>query len=236
MSYHVVYLSFEDPPNGRGYIGKHSCTNPYDEYLGSYSDETFNPTGKIILEYSNTEEGAILAEMRWQRVFQVAENPDFANKSYQTSTGFQFRERRTKSEEECRKLSESLKGERNPMYGRVGELNPMCGRKHPPEIIQLLEKITQERAKDPEWLKKVNKKGKKEKESTRQKKKDVVRGSWWTSETGEVKRSVECPGEGWEKRRGNVGLWWVNAQNESCQSSECPGEGWRRGRKWRVKR
>jgi hypothetical protein len=235
MNYHVVYLSFEESPQGRVYIGKHSSEDPYDKYLGSFHDKTFKPTSKIILEYSKTEEGAILAEMRWQRVFSVAENPDFANKAYQTSTGFQFRESRTKSEEECRKLSESLRGEKNPMHGRVGELNPMYGRKHPPEIIQLLEKLAQERAKDLEWLRKVSKKGKKEKESTRQKKREVVRGNWWTSPDGELKRSIESPGEGWEMRRGNVGLWWVNAQGITCQSSECPGEGWKRGRRWKVK-
>jgi hypothetical protein len=233
MNYHVVYLSFEDFPNGRGYVGKHSCTNPYDDYLGSYSDGTFNPSDKIILEYSNTEEGAILAEMRWQKVFSVVENPEFANKAYQTSTGFQFRRTEPKSEEECRKISEALTGERNPMYGRTCELNPMYGKKHCLETISLLREQAIERMKDPEYRQKIHKKGRKDKESTRQKKKDAIRGNWWTSPDGELKRSVESSGEGWEMRRGNVGLWWVNAQGGTCQSPECPGIEWQRGRKWK---
>jgi len=77
--YHTVYLSFEE--DGRDYIGKHSTNNPYDEYLGSFKDDTFNPTNKIILEYATTEEGAIKAEIRWQRVFNVVEDPQFVNRS-----------------------------------------------------------------------------------------------------------------------------------------------------------
>ncbi len=184
MTFHVVYYSYEEKKVSRGYIGKHSSNDPYDDYLGSYKDKTFEPTQKIVLEYAKTEEGAILAEIRWQKVFQVRDNPEFANQSYQTSTGF----KPVPMTPETRlKLSESLLGESNPMYGRVGELNPFFGKTHSPETIELLKKLAQENAKDPEWLKKTSKRGKKEKESTRQKKRDVVRGSWWSSSTGELK-------------------------------------------------
>ena len=87
--FHVVYLSFEE--TGRCYIGKHSTKNPYDEYLGSYRDKIFNPEHKIILEYSNTEEGAVEAEIRWQRVFNVVDDPLFANQSFQSSRKFHFK-------------------------------------------------------------------------------------------------------------------------------------------------
>ena len=98
--FHTIYLSFEE--DGRDYIGKHSTNNPYDGYLGSFKDDTFDPTNKIILEYATTEEGAIKAEMRWQRVFNVVEELQFANLSYQTSTAFVT----------------GFKGENHPMYGR----------------------------------------------------------------------------------------------------------------------
>ena len=86
--FHTVYLSFEDGKVGRDYIGKHSSEDPYDEYLGSYKDKSFDPSGKIILEYARTEEGAVEAEVRWQQVFRVAEDSQFANQSYQTNTKF----------------------------------------------------------------------------------------------------------------------------------------------------
>jgi hypothetical protein len=99
--FHTVYLSFETQTVGRDYVGKHSTENPYDDYLGSFKDQTFNPQGKMILEYSRTEEGAIMAEMRWQKVLNVVEDPSFANRSLQTSTKFSY----------------SAKGENHPMFG-----------------------------------------------------------------------------------------------------------------------
>lgn len=89
MMFHTVYNSFEEKENGRDYIGKHSSADtPYDSYLGSFSDNSFSPTGKIILGYSKTPDGAIWLEMQWQRVFRVAEDPQFANLVYQTSDKF----------------------------------------------------------------------------------------------------------------------------------------------------
>ena len=232
MTFHTVYLSFEE--DGRNYIGKHTTLDPYDDYLGSFKDNTFDPTSKIILEYASTEEGALEAELRWQRVFQVVEDNSFANKSYQTSTGFRFKSDSSFWTEERKKLqSERVTGVNNPMYGRVGELNHFFGKSHSSKTIEFLESLAQERAKDPEWLRKTSKKGKKEKESTREKKRRVVRGSWWTSPEGELRRSVDCPGDGWDKRRGGVGPWWVNAKGETRQSEDQPGTDWKRGRKWR---
>ena len=86
---HYTYYSYEE--FGRGYIGKRSCHCKPEEdvtYFGSYSDETFKPTQKIILGTYNTAEEAIADEIKIQRFFKVVENPHFANKVYQTSTGF----------------------------------------------------------------------------------------------------------------------------------------------------
>jgi hypothetical protein len=99
--FHVVYLSFEESQEGRMYVGKHSSGDPYDFYFGSFFDRSFNPKGKIILEYCKTEQGAIEAEIRWQRVFKVVEDSQFANRAYQTSTKF-IRDNR---------------GESHPLYG-----------------------------------------------------------------------------------------------------------------------
>ena len=122
--FHTVYLSFE--PDGRDYIGKHSSENPYDDYLGSYKDKKFDPTNKIILEYSKTEEGAVEAEMRWQRVFNVVENRQFVNRSYQTSIGFYFnRKGLTDTEETYKKKSEAQRGNKNGIgnKSKTGQTN-----------------------------------------------------------------------------------------------------------------
>jgi hypothetical protein len=106
--FHTVYDSFEKKPGGRDYIGKHSTENPYDEYLGSPSDKTFKPDDKFVIGYSKTPEGAIWLEIQYQKAFGVVENPQFANKSYQTSDKFLF----------------SAKGESNPNFGNRWKWTP----------------------------------------------------------------------------------------------------------------
>ena len=125
--FHTAYNSFESKPNGRDYIGKHSSKDPYDDYKGSFKDETFNPDQKIILAYSKTAEGAVWFEINFQKVFNVVEEPQFANRALQTSTGFDTTGR-SHTPEYKRKRSERMTGEKNPMFGRSGELSPAFGR------------------------------------------------------------------------------------------------------------
>lgn len=99
--FHTVYNSFEPGPDGRDYIGKHSTEDPYDDYLGSFKDRSFNPDDKIVFAYAKTKEGAVWLEIMFQRVFGVVEDPQFANQAYQTSD----------------KFVAGFKGENNPMFG-----------------------------------------------------------------------------------------------------------------------
>jgi hypothetical protein len=99
--FHTVYNSFESTQNGRDYIGKHSTKDPYDSYLGSYRDDSFDPDTKIVIAYANTAQGAVWLEEQFQRVFNVVEDSQFANKSYQTTD----------------KFVTGFKGEEHPMYG-----------------------------------------------------------------------------------------------------------------------
>ena len=86
--WHIVYLSFETGKPGRSYIGKHSTQSLNDGYLGSYYDSSFTPDSRIILGYYKTAQAAILAEIQWQKAFRVADDPEFANQVYQTSSRF----------------------------------------------------------------------------------------------------------------------------------------------------
>jgi hypothetical protein len=79
--YHYTYYSYEE--FGRGYIGKRSCKCSPEEdvkYFGSYTDKTFKPTQKIILETYNTAEDLAKAEEILHAFYDVAPNPHFANK------------------------------------------------------------------------------------------------------------------------------------------------------------
>ena len=116
--YHYVYYSYEE--YGRGYFGSRSCKCLPEEdikYFGSFKDKTFKPTHKIILKSDYvTREEAYDDEIILQQYYKVVENPHFANRSYQTSTGFSrkgivpYNKGIKMSEKQRKKLSESCKG------------------------------------------------------------------------------------------------------------------------------
>jgi hypothetical protein len=133
-SFHYTYYSYEEW--GRGYIGSRTCTCLPEEdikYFGSFKDKSFKPTQKIILksDYATREE-AYDDEIILHRYFKVVENPHFANKANQTSTGFS-RKGLSLSEEQKAALREKFKGKNsgknNPMYGKRGPKNPMYGKR-----------------------------------------------------------------------------------------------------------
>ena len=143
--YFYVYYSYEE--YGLGYIGKRECKCLPEEdvnYFGSYTDRTFRPTQKIILETFNSVEDALEAECVLHDFYEVDKNPHFANKAKQTSKKFYYinpsenmigennpakrpevrkkisdaAKNRKVSEETKRKMSESRSGEKNHRYGK----------------------------------------------------------------------------------------------------------------------
>jgi len=112
--HHYVYHSYEEW--GREYIGCRTCDCLPEEdtkYFGSFRDKTFKPTGKTILFVCKTRQEAAEIEIELHDFFDVAVNPQFANRSKQTSTKFD--------------TTGLQSGEKNPMYGRTGENHPMFG-------------------------------------------------------------------------------------------------------------
>jgi hypothetical protein len=173
--YHFVYLSFEDKPNGRNYIGKRSSHLVYDGYLGSFSDETFRPSHRIVLGYYATSEAAIQAEIQFQRVLNVVEDPSYANRSFQTSTGFvsnhpetkkkisQSRKGQKLSEKVKRQISKRQTGSGNSNFGkRVSEQTKqkmrekLTGRKMPPEVGKKIGEANRKRVITEETRKKLS--------------------------------------------------------------------------------
>ena len=201
--YHTIYLSFEE--DGRDYIGKHSTNNPYDGYLGSFKDNTFDPTNKIILEYATTEEGAIRAEMRWQRVFNVVEDPQFANQSYQNTSKFRLS---FCSEEVLQRRGQSISDFYSTEEGFKAQ-----GDKTRNKVWYHLPNGTERRFdKNPgkPWILGRNEDlGDIVKYNLNHSAGGTVVGKlpwWYNPVTGERKRQVESPGKGWEKRKGPNGV------------------------------
>ena len=124
--HHYVYKSFEE--EGREYIGIRSCDCLPEEdtkYLGSFRDKSFNPAGKTILFVCETRKEAAEIEIELHDFFDVAVNPQFANRAKAVSTGFS-RAGVPNSEEQKKAHSERLTGRTGalcPMYGRTGALH-----------------------------------------------------------------------------------------------------------------
>jgi hypothetical protein len=140
-NYYYVYYSYEEW--GRGYIGYRGCNCLPEEdvkYFGSFTDKTFKPTQKNILQTFNTEKEALEAEIILHSFYKVDINPHFANQAKQTSTKFSFNATGiTRSEETRRKIGEKSQGRKHSEKSRkkmseqrrgklCGELNPMFGK------------------------------------------------------------------------------------------------------------
>ena len=136
--HHYVYHSYEEW--GRDYIGVRSCNCLPEEdtkYFGSFYDKTFKPTGKTILFVCKTRKEVAEIEIELHDFFDVAVNPQFANKAKQTSTKFDMtgvphteewkqamsekmigkNVGKTRTEVQKKTKSESMSGEKNHMFG-----------------------------------------------------------------------------------------------------------------------
>ena len=113
--YHYTYYSYEEW--GMGYFGSRTCKCIPEEdvnYFGTYSHKNFNPTQKIILKSDyDTRKEAIQDEISLQQYYKVVENSHFANRAYQTSTGFYCN--KGPSKEANKRRSEMMKTSYNPM-------------------------------------------------------------------------------------------------------------------------
>jgi len=241
--WHIVYLSFEEGQVGKDYIGKHSTFDLNDGYLGSFSDKTFNPKNRIILEYAKTKEAAVTAEIRWQKVFQVVEDPQFVNKSYQTSDKFSYCEIgenhhnfgkrlwHKQSGEQCYSKEkpgpEWVLGQHESLNVALsekmkGENNPNYGNRWKRRWTEAEIKVFLERprGKDHHW-------------SSLHRDMNGTNNTFYGKNHSEESKEKNRLSHTGENDYVTGTFWWVNVEGESKRSKEPPGPEWQQGRKWR---
>lgn len=212
--WHIVYLSYESGPQGRNYIGKHSTSELDDGYRGSYKDRLFKPEDRIILGYYKTAEAALAAEIQWQRVFRVAEDPSFANRAYQTSSRFRI----VKHSEESKIKMKTAERRVNPnslksALGKSWFYNPCNGE-------ELLRKECPEGFLPGRPSLSIENPAKNPTPETRLK-------------MSEAQRKIPSEDRYWFGKEGNAKdtYWWHNPHTGECKrSKEQPALNWKRGK------
>lgn len=235
METHYVYYSYEE--FGRGYIGCRTCNclPEEDDYLGSYHDESFNPSNKIILETFSTRKEALQAEVDLHKFYQVDKNPHFANKARQKTTGFYYSSKGiVRSKEYKKKMSERLKGrEIKPEWiekakqnrrSFEGENNPFYGKSHSEECRDRIRQKTLEQFE----TKGHPFQGRNHSEETKKKMSENRKGNPKYSQ----KLTEGCKEKIRQSKLGRK--LWNNGEQQKF-SKECPGDGWVLGGLKRVK-
>ena len=197
MKTNYVYYSYEEW--GRGYIGVKFNSDPEtDGYYGTYYDETFSPTQKIVLGCFETKEEALEAEVALHCHFQVDKNPHFANQSRQASTKFFYDATgRKHSDETKRKIGASNK---RAMLGRCGEKHSRWGKKHSEETKEKIRQKALGRKLSEETRAKLSK-PKKGRELQVGGKAPTHGLLWWVNKDNKPTLSPTTPGEGWIRGR-----------------------------------
>lgn len=229
-TYHILYVSFEESDGGRSYIGAHSTNDLNDGYLGSFSDKTFQPTNKIIVGFFKSREALIQAEIQFQRTFKVVENPEFANKSYQTSVRFctagatLSREHREKIKNSNKKTFQENKQERKKRSDRMkGENNPSI--RCPPSKEQIEKR---NRAVKDAWADPLLRKKHSELQKLLQNKPEVK-----VKRSNSIKKAINNEAELLRRKLESSGRrWYSNQLGERKFVKESPGENWKLGYYW----
>jgi len=232
--WHVLYLSYES--EGRDYIGAHSTEDLYDGYLGSYSDSSFSPDNRIIVGYYKSRDSLLQAEESLQTSLNVAKDPQYANRSIQTSSGFN---RQGVPDTECtrRKKSRAHTGKTRS----ASQVQAMTEAQNRPEVK---EKKSISLAGDNNPAKRTEVRQKLSEKMTGEGNPRFGKPGTLLGVTGESHpsygrvKSPEFKQNLSEKHSGDNNpcfgkRWWVNSKNQTAYQTQSLGPEWQPGRKWK---
>lgn len=207
MDYHYTYISYDK--HGNKYHGVRTSRDktPWeDDYLGSFEDKTFEPTGKFVQRIFSKRRTAEYFEAWFHKKYNVANSPEWINQinspcgwgemcvvnSIKTRKGKKMCVNKVSGEkrflEKCEKEWVALK--RDHDRGKKWWRNRVSGK---------LRKAFE--CPGGEWEEGGN---------------NTTGTKWWIhTETGQRKRSVHCPGPGWTNKKArnptkaSLGKIWI---------------------------
>jgi hypothetical protein len=168
------------------------------KYFGSFSDKTFKPTKKIILNVYKTQDKAMEAEILLHSFYQVDVNLHFANRARATNKGFYYTYLPMDREILRRQnISKRMKGRKKPIETREkisGSKSHCYGKRWWNNGIE--QKFLNEPPAEPGWARGCLPLS----EERKQKMREMHRGKVWWTNGKEVKHSKEMPAPGWYRK------------------------------------
>jgi len=206
--------------------------------MGSYRDKTFLPDNRIIIGYYKSRECLLKAEENLQKSLNVAKDPQYANRSIQTSAGFN-RQGVPDRPETREKKSKSHRGKKRSK----SQVEAMTQAQNRPEVVQK-KSLSLKNLGDSHPSRTLESRQKASKRMLGENNPICGKPGTMLGRTGDLNPLYGTTRPDYYKQHMSDIFsgennpcfgkrWWVNNKNETLYQQTSPGPEWQPGRKWK---